>query len=109
MPPCEKTRFVFFFSCYLYSFDEMGVFDFPTVVDFILNKTGHAKIDVMGYSLGATIALVGLSEKPSYNGKIDKLIMMAPTTRMVSYGLPVSLVYRLRMLFKVIQSRFGPV
>jgi len=79
----------------------MGVYDFPAVVDFVLNKTGRAKLDIVGYSLGATIALVGLSEKPSYNSKIDKLVLMAPTTRMISYGFPVSAFYRGSLLFKV--------
>ncbi|XP_015364414.1 PREDICTED: lipase 3-like [Diuraphis noxia] len=83
-----------------FSFHEMGVYDFPAVVDFVLNKTGRAKLDIVGYSLGATIALVGLSEKPSYNSKIDKLVLMAPTTRMISYGFPVSAFYRGSMLFK---------
>jgi len=83
------------------SFHEMGVYDFPAVVDFVLNKTGRAKLDIVGYSLGATIALVGLSEKPSYNSKIDKLVLMAPTTRMISYGFPVSAFYRGSLLFKV--------
>jgi len=86
---------------YISSFHEIGIYDFPAVVDFILNKTGRAKLDIVGYSLGATIALVGLSEKPSYNSKIDKLVLMAPTTRMMSYGFPVSALYRGSLLFKV--------
>jgi len=89
------------FFLYISSFHEMGIYDFPAVVDFVLNKTGRAKLDIVGYSLGATIALVGLSEKPAYNSKIDKLVLMAPTTRMISYGLPVSAFYRGSMFFKV--------
>jgi len=91
----------FFSIYYISSFHEMGIYDFPAVVDFVLNKTGRAKLDIVGYSLGATIALVGLSEMPSYNSKIDKLVLMAPTTRMISYGFPVSAFYRGSMLFKV--------
>ncbi|XP_027844376.2 gastric triacylglycerol lipase-like [Aphis gossypii] len=83
-----------------FSFHEMGIYDFPTAVDFVLNKTGRPKLDVIGYSLGATIALVGLSEKPAYNNKVDKLVLMAPTTRMTSYGFPISAFHRGSLLFK---------
>jgi len=79
----------------------MGVYDLPAVIDFVLTKTGRSKIDVVGYSLGATVALVGLSENTVYNNKVDKLVLMAPVTRMVSYGFPVTAFYRSFSLFKV--------
>lgn len=75
---------------YIFSFDEMGAYDFTAVVDFVLNKTGQPKVSIVGYSLGATIALVGLIEIPTYNDKVDKLVLMAPTSRMTSYGFPVT-------------------
>lgn len=62
-----------------------------TAIDFILNYTGHSKLDVVGYSLGTTIALTGLSEKPEYNSKINKLVIMAPTSRLTSTGLPINI------------------
>lgn len=97
-----KRVFIFYtFYSSLYSFQEMGVYDFTAAIDFISNTTGHQKIDVVGYSLGATIALVGLSEKPAYNKKVDKLVLMAPTTRLMAFGFPVNLFYRSRLLFKV--------
>ncbi|XP_026805905.1 gastric triacylglycerol lipase-like [Rhopalosiphum maidis] len=83
-----------------FSFHEMGIYDFPAAVDFVLNKTGRPKLDVVGYSLGATIALVGLSEKPAYNNKVDKLVLMAPTTIMISHRFPISAFHRGSLLFK---------
>lgn len=62
-----------------------------TVIDFILVKTGYSKLDVLGYSLGTTIALAGLSDRPEYNSKINKLILMAPTSRLKSSGLPINI------------------
>lgn len=69
----------------------MGVYDMTTAIDFILNYTGYSKLDVVGYSLGTTIALTGLSEKPEYNLKINKLVLMAPTSRLTSTGLPINI------------------
>lgn len=84
-----------------FSFHEIGIYDFTAVVDFILNKTGHPKVDIVGYSLGSTIALVGLAEKPEYNDKVNKLVLMAPTARMTSYGFPITVFDRAFPIFEV--------
>lgn len=70
-------------------------------IDFILKKTGHSKLDVVGYSLGTTIALIGLSEKPEYNSKINKLVLMAPTSRLKSSGVPINIFRSISELTKV--------
>ena len=44
--------------------------------------TGHSKVDVGGVSLGGTIPLITLAEKPEYNKKVRNLILMAPASRM---------------------------
>lgn len=93
----KNRKKVFSFS----SFHEMGIYDFPASIDFIINKTGYAKVDVLGYSLGATIALIGLSDKPEYNNKIDKLVLMAPSTRLTKLDFPLSLFYLYSPVFKV--------
>lgn len=62
-----------------------------TAIDFILTKTKYSKLDIVGYSLGTTIALVGLSDRPEYNSKIHKLILMAPTSRLKSSGAPINI------------------
>lgn len=77
------------------------MYDFTTAVDFVLNKTGAAKVDVVGYSLGASALLAGLSAKPEYNKKVGKLVLMAPTSRMTGYGLPLIAFHRLKFFFKV--------
>lgn len=41
-------------------------------------------MDVGGVSLGATIPLIMLAEKPEYNEKIRNLLLMAPATRITS-------------------------
>jgi len=46
--------------------------------------TGYSKIDVGGVSLGGTIPLITLAEKPEYNKKVRNLILMAPASRMGS-------------------------
>lgn len=79
----------------------MGVYDFPAAVDFVLNKTGQPNVDVVGYSLGGTTALVGLSEKPAYNHKVHKLVLMAPMARMASYGFPFNMLNSYKFFYKL--------
>lgn len=71
-------------------------------VDFVLKKTGYSKLDTLGYSLGTTIALVCLSERPEYNSKINKLLLMAPTSRLKSSGAPLDMFKRYSKFIKVI-------
>lgn len=60
----------------------MGVYDLPAAIDLVIAVTGYSKIDVGGVSLGGTIPLITLAEKPEYNAKIRNLLLMAPATRM---------------------------
>lgn len=52
-----------------WSFDEIGRYDVPAVVDHILNVTGSSKVGLLGTSQGFTNALVFLSMRPEYNDK----------------------------------------
>lgn len=85
----------------------MGVIDMPTVIDFVLNNTGYSKLDIVGYSLGGTIALVGLSDRPEYNDKVNKLVLMAPAVRLQSTGVPVNL-FRLFSQMIQVNTQFNP-
>jgi len=80
----------------------MGVYDMTASIDFILNTTGYSKLDVVGYSLGTTISLACLSDRPEYNSKINKLVLMAPTSRLKSSGTPLNIVKQYSPILKVI-------
>lgn len=66
------------------SFHELGIYDLPAAIDLVISVTGYPKVDVGGVSLGATVPLITLAEKPEYNKKIRNLILMAPATRIKS-------------------------
>ncbi|XP_037051234.1 lipase 3-like [Bradysia coprophila] len=61
-----------------FSWLEMGIYDHPAVIDYILYKTGHSKLYYLGHSQGTTNLLVLLSERPEYNQKIYAASLMAP-------------------------------
>lgn len=62
-----------------FSFHEIGVYDIPAVIDFILMTTGEEKLFHIGHSQGTTGFYVMLSEKPEYNDKIIAHIGYAPS------------------------------
>ncbi|XP_060519793.1 lipase 1-like [Cylas formicarius] len=60
-----------------FSWHEMGVYDLPAVVDYILNVTTKNKLFYLGYAQGATIYFVLNSERPEYNEKIAMGVVVA--------------------------------
>lgn len=62
-----------------FSWHEMGVKDVPPCIDYIINKTGQKKINIVAHSQGVTLFMSFLSELPEYNEKIIVMNAMAPT------------------------------
>ncbi|XP_055952419.1 gastric triacylglycerol lipase-like [Argiope bruennichi] len=63
-----------------YSFAEMGYYDLPAMIDYILNQTGQKQLSYIGHSQGTTSCFAMLSEKTEYNQKIKVFIALAPVT-----------------------------
>ncbi|XP_039281854.1 gastric triacylglycerol lipase isoform X2 [Nilaparvata lugens] len=61
-----------------FSFHEMGLYDLPTEIDFILSATGRSKLFYVGFSMGTTSSYVLLSSKTIYNDKIERMVSLAP-------------------------------
>lgn len=61
-----------------FSWHEIGVYDVPATIDYILEQTNHLKVAFIGDSQGAAVILVTLSELPEYNAKISIAHLMAP-------------------------------
>jgi len=61
-----------------FTWHEIGVYDLPASIDFVLYKTGSKKLQYIGHSQGTTAFFVMLSEKPEYNDKIEKMHALAP-------------------------------
>uniref|UniRef100_T1GF57 AB hydrolase-1 domain-containing protein n=1 Tax=Megaselia scalaris TaxID=36166 RepID=T1GF57_MEGSC len=61
-----------------FTFHEMGKYDLPAVIDFIIKKTGFEQIHYVGHSQGTAIFWVLCSEEPSYTKKIASMHALAP-------------------------------
>jgi len=64
-----------------FTFEEMGIYDLPKVIDHIIETTGHDKINYIGYSQGATALLAGGSLMPEYfNSRVNLAVFLGPST-----------------------------
>ncbi|CAH1395539.1 unnamed protein product [Nezara viridula] len=61
-----------------FSFHEMGYYDQPAFIDFILNKTDHKKLFYIGHSQGTTQFFALMSTRPEYNEKVIHMSALAP-------------------------------
>ncbi|XP_065225614.1 lipase 3-like isoform X2 [Planococcus citri] len=61
---------------------EMGIYDMPTTIDYILAQTGHSQLYYIAHSMGTTIFYVMCSERPQYNKKVKAMISFAPIAYM---------------------------
>lgn len=65
-----------------FSWHELGIYDLPATIDYILQQTTESKLQYIGHSQGSTAFFVMMSQKPKYNDKIIKLHAMAPAAFM---------------------------
>lgn len=61
-----------------FSFHEMGIYDLPATIDFILERTNQSQLYYIGHSMGTCMFFVMCSMRPEYNYKIRAQISLAP-------------------------------
>uniref|UniRef100_A0A8C3UAC3 AB hydrolase-1 domain-containing protein n=1 Tax=Catharus ustulatus TaxID=91951 RepID=A0A8C3UAC3_CATUS len=71
LKPCQKEFWQF-------SFDEIGKYDIPAELNFIMNKTGQKHIYYIGHSEGTTAGFVAFSTYPELSQKIKAFFALAP-------------------------------
>nr|XP_022911984.1 lipase 3-like [Onthophagus taurus] len=65
-----------------FSWNEIGEYDLPAMIDYVLSYTKQEKLFYIGHSQGTTSFYVMCSEKPAYNNKIRVMISLAPVAYM---------------------------
>ncbi|XP_058794543.1 uncharacterized protein LOC131666151 [Phymastichus coffea] len=61
-----------------FSYHELGMYDLPSSIDYIIGATGHRRVLYVGHSQGTTQLLVMASQRPQYNDKIALAAGLAP-------------------------------
>ncbi|CAB3226336.1 unnamed protein product [Arctia plantaginis] len=72
-----------------FSWHEIGIYDLPAMIDYVLGTTNRTTLIFIGYSQGSTSFFVMASEKPEYNRKISLMIALSPATFMTRVRTPI--------------------
>jgi len=74
-----------------YTYNEMGKYDLPANIDFILKEEGVSKITYMGHSQGTTQFWVANTMYPDLGSKIEKMVAFAPVMYVANQNGPLIL------------------
>jgi len=69
-----------------FSWDEIGNYDIPAVIEYIRRKTGQTKLIYMGHSLGATVFFIAMIKHPELNAQIEMMIALSPSSSLTYYS-----------------------
>ncbi|XP_046648322.1 gastric triacylglycerol lipase-like [Daphnia pulicaria] len=83
-----------------FSWDEMGKFDIPAVLNFILFKTERKKLIYIGHSMGCSMFFVAMATYPDLQSKIETMVALAPATSLAHMTSPI---FRLAPFIKPIE------
>lgn len=65
-----------------FSFHEIGKYDLPANIDYILKETGQKSLTYFGHSQGGSALMVLLSLNPFYNSKVKQAVLFSPAVFM---------------------------
>ncbi|XP_063622490.1 lipase 3-like [Cydia splendana] len=72
-----------------FTWEEIGLYDVPAMIDHVLNMTGNEKLYFIGHSQGTTSFFVMNSMKPEYNDKINMMFSLSPVAWMRNIKSPL--------------------
>uniref|UniRef100_A0A8B9M7N4 AB hydrolase-1 domain-containing protein n=1 Tax=Accipiter nisus TaxID=211598 RepID=A0A8B9M7N4_9AVES len=71
LKPCQK-------EFWQYSFDEIGKYDIPAELYFVMNKTGQKDVYYVGHSEAATAGFIAFSTYPELAQRVKVFFAMGP-------------------------------
>lgn len=66
------------FQFWQFSFHEIGIFDYPAAIDYIIALTGKPSVYFIGHNQATSAMLALLSTRPDYSAKLLHLHFLAP-------------------------------
>ncbi|XP_070608432.1 lipase member M-like [Erythrolamprus reginae] len=88
-----------------FSFHEMGIYDIPAAINFILNKTKQDSLYYIGHSQGASIGLITFSAFPQLAQKTKLLMCLAPPSTLEDFKGMIK--YILQLPYKIKRYLWG--
>ncbi|KAF6208088.1 hypothetical protein GE061_016538 [Apolygus lucorum] len=69
-----------------FSWHEMGYYDLPSMIDYVLAKTQQNRLTYVGHSQGTCVFFVMGSTRPEYNEKISSMFALGPVASLEHLG-----------------------
>ncbi|XP_060097268.1 lysosomal acid lipase/cholesteryl ester hydrolase-like [Heteronotia binoei] len=88
-----------------FSSHEMGYYDIPAVIYYILNETGHEQLYYVGHSEGSATGFIAFSTWPKLAEKVKLFFALGPVSTISSAKTPIAKLGNLPKL--MIQVLFG--
>jgi pimeloyl-ACP methyl ester carboxylesterase len=105
-------KIIFIFQKILNRWDELGKYDIPNSIDYVLNVTGQEKLAAyFGYSLGCSAFFMSASQFPRINDQVDVMVGIGPTVSVghlnnyFRYMAPFVNIYQVRIIIRFILFR----
>lgn len=89
-----------------FSWHEIGFYDVPAMVDYVLNVTEASSTFYIGHSQGTTALIVMLSEHSEYNKKITQAHLMSPSAFETNLPHPMVRVFGQQIAVKLVDKVF---
>ena len=70
-------------------YDEMGKYDIPAVINFIINTTGKSKLLYVGHSMGCAMFFIAMTYHPELNSKIELMFALGPAANLNNMRSPI--------------------
>ncbi|KAJ2952329.1 hypothetical protein O0L34_g4613 [Tuta absoluta] len=90
-----------------FTIHEIGYYDLPTMIDFVLKKTGHIQLSAIGHSQGNAEFYILGSTRPKYNEKIKVMIALAPIAFLNHMKQPLPALVELAPLINKVCTTLG--
>lgn len=74
---------------WMFTWHEIGKYDLPANIDYILETTSQEKLHYIGYSQGTTSFFVMMSERPEYEQKVISMSALAPVAFLANLQHPI--------------------
>ncbi|XP_076181169.1 lipase 3 [Ptiloglossa arizonensis] len=90
-----------------FSYHELGIYDLPAMLDYILDRTKHESLFYIGHSQGTTQFWITMSQRPAYNSKITLMVGLAPVAFTGNMHGPITKLAKLTYMGVRIGEMFG--
>ncbi|XP_030024010.2 lipase 1 [Manduca sexta] len=90
-----------------FSVHEIGYYDLPALIDFVLSWNAVDKLSAAGHSQGNTIYYVLGATRPEYNDKVNIMIALGPISYLNHYKPPIHTIIKLGPLIDHILTTFN--